>query len=125
MLLVNSLLGSEQPVSGGFALTDLWCSLVLNPSLPTLSLLPFDVSLCVICVCAAEGKLQVTTGNSILLFLPLFFLSPSSFFSRPLEECIPCVCLIFGSVVLCWLGVILLVTAVSSQASSRMSMRRL
>lgn len=34
-------------------------------------------------------------------------------------------CLIFGSVVLCWLGVILLATVVSSQASSRMSMRRL
>lgn len=67
MLLVNSLLGSEWTVSGGFALTDCG-ALFLNPSLPTLSLPPFDVCLCVICVCAAEGKLQVTTGNSIYFF---------------------------------------------------------
>lgn len=120
MLLVNSLLGSEQTVSGGFALTDCGALFFLNPSLPTLSMLPFDVSLCVICVCTAEGKLQVTTGNSISSFFQIFH----PFFSHPLEECI-CVCLIFGSVVLCWLGVILLATAVSSQASSRMSMRRL
>lgn len=118
-LLIHCL--AQNRFSGGFALTDCGALFFLILLFPP-SLCFHLMCLCIICVCAAEGKLQVATGNS-LSSLFLFFYS-SLLFSHPLEDCIY-VFLIFGSVVLCWLGVILLATVVSSQASSRMSMRRL
>lgn len=60
MLLVNSLRGSERGSIWGFALTVCVALLfLLFPSFPGL----FDVSLCVVWLCAAEGNLQVITGN--------------------------------------------------------------
>lgn len=65
MVLVNSLLGSDETVPGHFALTD--CD--------ALFLLPLSCYFCllsVIFVCAAKGKLQVTTGKSVSSLLQIF-----------------------------------------------------
>lgn len=108
MLLVNSLRGSARGSIWGFALTVCVALLfLLFPSFPGL----FDVSLCVVWLCAAEGNLQVVTGNLSFPVFPLPSLSP--LFLHAIEKCLYA-CLIFGNVVLSWLGVILLATAFSS-----------
>lgn len=77
MLLLYSLLGTDLLFSGLF----LWLTVLLShlsPSLWTLFLFSYDF-----CLCAAEGKLQVSAGNSA------FFIFPCSCPIPPQ----PCICM--------------------------------
>lgn len=97
MLLVNSLLGSDRTVSGGFALTDCGAlSFLLFPPFPCLYLMYLYMSSVFVLLKGSFRSLQVTVSS----FFDVF---PSLFFTLLRSDCV-CVCLILA--LLCFLGLV-------------------
>lgn len=97
--------------------TDLLLWLSSSSSFPTFFLLWIWWFFIVVCVCAAQGKLQVTPGNLLFHYISLFPVPAS-----PPEASVN---LVFATGEHSWLSVVLLVTALSSRGDSRMLMKRL